>query len=148
MAKKINTTGRKSAVAAATKTVIRPRLLPKAVPAAEGEAPKPSPARAAAPVPATKKAGGAQKNLPPMTTVVARVDVGWGNCVFVRGEGGGLSWEKGVPLLCQDGGEWVWVSTAGDPVFTFKFLVNDIFWEDGENHSVKRGGRHEFSPQF
>lgn len=144
MAKKNNTTGRKSAVVIATKNVTGPKLLPKTIPAGEETVRKKPLAQAVA----TKKTGAEKKELPPMTTVVARVDVGWGNCVFVRGEGGGLSWEKGVPLVCYDGTEWVWISTAGDPVFTFKFLVNDIFWENGENHAVKRGGRHESSPQF
>jgi hypothetical protein len=32
----------------------------------------------------------------PVTTIEAKIDVGFGNNLFVRGEGPGLSWEKGT----------------------------------------------------
>ena len=83
-----------------------------------------------------------------MTTIVARINVGWGNQVFVRGQGGGLSWERGLPMTCNASEEWVWISTAGDPAFEFKYLLNDIFWENGGNHTVSRGDTHVHEPLF
>ena len=35
-----------------------------------------------------------------VTTITALVDVGFGNTLYLRGEGPGLSWEKGVPMKC------------------------------------------------
>lgn len=85
---------------------------------------------------------------PKVTTIVALINVGWGNQVFVRGQGGGLSWERGLPMTCNASGEWVWISTANDPTFEFKLLLNDIFWENGGNHAVPRGDTHEHEPIF
>lgn len=47
----------------------------------------------------------------PATVVEARIDVGVGNRVFIRGQGDGLSWFQGVPLKCIEPTKWVW-STA------------------------------------
>ncbi|MGA2052250.1 MAG: hypothetical protein ABSH19_02945, partial [Opitutales bacterium] len=30
--------------------------------------------------------------------IVALVDVGWGNSIYVRGGSGGLSWDLGIPM--------------------------------------------------
>jgi len=48
----------------------------------------------------------------PVTTVIAQADVGWGNHIYLRGEGGGLSWEKGVMMDCREGNEWVWSTNS------------------------------------
>src|SRR5262245_27675864 len=53
------------------------------------------------------------------TQVVARVDVGWGNTLIIRGDGAGLTWSKGVPMNCFNGSTWVWLSPANGRV-TFK----------------------------
>jgi hypothetical protein len=44
----------------------------------------------------------------PMTVVQAKIDVGFGNSIFIRGQGAGLSWDKGLPLTCIEGSAWVW----------------------------------------
>src|SRR5215213_8603318 len=41
-------------------------------------------------------------------TIEAKIDVGFGNALFLRGEGTGLSWNQGVPLTCVDGSTWKW----------------------------------------
>ena len=43
-----------------------------------------------------------------VTTIEVKLDVGFGNAVFLRGQGGGLTWEHGVPLSCVDGKTWRW----------------------------------------
>lgn len=86
--------------------------------------------------------------LPSVTTLVATADIGWGNQLYVRGEGGGLSWESGIPMTCNGTNEWVWVSTSNDPVFSFKFLLNDKFWSQGDNLVAVRGETHNSHPQF
>ncbi|HXP60188.1 MAG TPA: hypothetical protein VN829_06830, partial [Dongiaceae bacterium] len=42
----------------------------------------------------------------PVTEVVARVDVGFGNTLFIRGQGNGLSWERGTRLACAGPSTW------------------------------------------
>ncbi|MDR1497107.1 MAG: hypothetical protein LBS59_01650 [Puniceicoccales bacterium] len=86
--------------------------------------------------------------LPRVTTIVANIDVGWGNQVFLRGEGGGLSWDYGVPMTCRDNNEWVWVSAVNESSFVFKFVLNDIFWEQSENRSVNGGEVFTTIPLF
>ena len=82
------------------------------------------------------------------TTVIAQVDVGWGNHLYLRGEGGGLSWEKGVLMDCRDGNEWIWSTTSAGKGLTFKFLKNDEVWADGEDLTVPAGGTSVSSPAF
>src|ERR1700691_2242503 len=33
-------------------------------------------------------------------TIIAKIDIGFGNFLFARGDGGGLGWGKGTPLEC------------------------------------------------
>jgi PTS HPr component phosphorylation site len=43
-----------------------------------------------------------------MTIIEAKMDVGFGNALFIRGQGAGLSWDKGQPMNCADGTTWMW----------------------------------------
>jgi hypothetical protein len=97
---------------------------------------KPVPAKPAAP--ATNGA---------VTTIDIKLDVGFGNAVFLRGTGGGLTWERGVPLVCVDGKTWRWSGTAKDPI-TFKALINDKIWSAGNDLTVKPGQKVEIKPIF
>ncbi|MGF1448651.1 MAG: hypothetical protein ACFB20_04470 [Opitutales bacterium] len=92
-------------------------------------------------VEAEKASGGA------VTTVIAQCDVGWGNAVYLRGEGGGLSWEKGVPMEHTDEG-WLWSTQSATAPITYKCLRNDEAWADGENLTVLVGGTSVCSPAF
>src|SRR5262245_37408592 len=83
----------------------------------------------------------------PVTTIEAKIDVGFGNNLFVRGEGAGLSWEHGLPLTCVDGKTWRWSGAVSDKM-TFKLLLNDQVWAQGGNQEVRPGQRAEISPTF
>lgn len=85
---------------------------------------------------------------PSVTTIIATADIGWGNQLYLRGEGGGLSWDAGVPMTCNGADEWVWVSTSNDPIFQFKFVLNDKFWSLGENMVASRGETNRSYPAF
>src|SRR4030095_613806 len=37
----------------------------------------------------------------PVTILEAKIDVGYGNTLFIRGEGPGLSWAQGTPMTCM-----------------------------------------------
>lgn len=83
-----------------------------------------------------------------LTEIAARVDIGLGNTLFIRGEGDGLSWEKGIPLACQDASTWVWSTRHANDKLVFKLLLNDVVWARGENLAVEAGRHIELRPQF
>jgi hypothetical protein len=113
----------------------------------------PSPAKASAPAQAFASAAASAPARPDAVTAVptviaAQVDVGFGNALYIRGEGPGLSWEKGVLLENTSSDHWkISISKATKPV-TFKFLVNDEKWSSGEDYVVKAGAEAIFTPFF
>ena len=82
-----------------------------------------------------------------ITQIKAKIDAGWGNALFIRGNGSGLNWDKGAPLTCVDGSSWVWQSPATDKV-TFKLLLNDEIWSEGQDLVAEPGGKIELRPIF
>ena len=85
---------------------------------------------------------------PVPTVISAQVDVGFGNAVYIRGDGPGLSWDKGVLLDNTGSDHWkISLSKATKPV-TFKFLINDEKWNNGEDYVVKAGSEATFTPHF
>lgn len=82
------------------------------------------------------------------TRVEAKINVGFGNAVFIRGQGDGLSWDKGQPLECLDGQTWVWSTHAAKDKLVFKLLLNDQIWSKGEDLVAEAGTRAEVSPLF
>jgi hypothetical protein len=118
----------------------RKKAAPKASPAVEAPA---APATTiVAPTPAHAKVSGAA------TTITARIDIGFGNTLFVRGEGPGLSWDRGVAMDCAADDVWsITFPEAGGQVI-FKFLVNDLSWSAGSDYVVPAGKSVEFTPSF
>jgi hypothetical protein len=81
-------------------------------------------------------------------TVEAKIDVGFGNTLYLRGEGGvGLNWDQGVPLNCVDGATWKWTGETEEKL-KFKLLLNDTVWAKGEDLVVAPGEKVEVSPTF
>ena len=80
--------------------------------------------------------------------IVAKVNVGWGNSVYLRGDGGALSWDVGVPLICLMDDQWVWSYLEDCAPRVIKFLRNDIDWAVGENHLVIVEKMVILTPQF
>ncbi|GHB97529.1 hypothetical protein [Cerasicoccus arenae] len=89
----------------------------------------------------------ATASTPPLTTVVADLDVGWGNAIYLRGEGGPLAWNKGIQMDCADG-KWTWATTDAADGLVFKFLLNDKTWAKGENTTVAAGSTAVLRPVF
>jgi hypothetical protein len=77
--------------------------------------PQPEPAAAAEPA---VSADGA-------TRLVVTAYIGIGNRLFIRGEGPGLSWEKGVPLSFVSIGKWRWETNDASGAVRFKLYKND-----------------------
>ena len=100
---------------------------------------------------ATKKAP-VKKSVAPKQTaaqarIIARVDVGFSNTLYVRGEGAGLSWKKGTALTNVTPYEWALSSSKKGKVI-FKFLINDELWAEGENITLQAGRESISSPTF
>ncbi len=82
------------------------------------------------------------------TVVEANIDVGFGNTVFIRGEGDGLSWDKGRALRCIEGASWVWSTDRAKDTIVFKLLLNDMVWAKGEDLRVEAGNTVKIVPSF
>jgi len=59
------------------------------------------------------------------TRLIVTAYIGIGNRLFVRGEGPGLSWEKGVPLQFVSIGKWRWETNDASAPVQFKLYKND-----------------------
>jgi len=83
-----------------------------------------------------------------VTRIRARLDVGFGNALYVRGQGGSLSWDRGIPMECAQADEWVLELPESAGEITFKLLLNDQLWCTGEDYRVSAGEECEFTPEF
>jgi hypothetical protein len=81
-------------------------------------------------------------------TITAKIDVGFGNSVYVRGDEPALSWEKGLALGSVAGDKWEIVLTGIDRPFQFKFLRNNEEWSAGENYTASPGDTLSITPVF
>jgi hypothetical protein len=82
-----------------------------------------------------------------LTTIDVKLDVGFGNAVYLRGEGGDLTWERGLPLVCVDAQTWRWSGLVQKPI-TFKLLINDKIWSAGNDLQIAPGQKMEVAPAF
>jgi hypothetical protein len=100
--------------------------------------------RTVPPIPAVKPVAATRV----VTTITALIDVGYGNALFIRGEGPGLSWEKGIPLDSTADDKWsIALGESSRPV-VFKFLINDVTWSAGDDYSVAPGTSITLTPSF
>lgn len=82
------------------------------------------------------------------TVVEANVDVGFGNALFIRGQGAELSWDKGQPLNCVDGKTWQWSTRQAKNKLVFKLVLNDVAWSAGDDVVAEPGKKIELVPKF
>ncbi len=129
-----------TATAAPAKVVAKPVVETKPV-AAKASAPV---AKAApAPVAEAKPIAKASRS----ATIEAKIDVGFGNTLYLRGEGKGLNWNQGIPLTNVDGCTWQWSGEA-DEKLKVKLLLNDAVWAKGEDLVVAPGEKVRIAPAF
>lgn len=137
----------------ATKTPAKKPAKAPAVVAATAPAPAPA-APAAVPVvppaPAPVPAAAVKEvvRTAVTTTITAKIDVGFGNTITIRGEGPGLSWDTG--LLMNNLGSDLWEVQLGESSrpYIFKFLVNDLSWNTGADYVVESGATVLLKPEF
>ena len=105
--------------------------------------PIPVPSKTTPPIPVKPVSG---KRV--QTTITALIDIGFGNLLYIRGEGAGLSWDKGTPLDCISDDKWsITLGESARPV-VFKFLVNDTSWSSGEDFTIAPGTSISVTPVF
>lgn len=131
-----------------TKTAIKKTVATKTV--AKKAPAKKAPAKkvAVTKVPTKKATKKVAPKKPATTTIIANVDVGFGNSLYIRGEGADLSWEKGTALENVSPYEWVFCSDTATGEVTFKFLINDEAWADDDDLTVAAGSTSVSSPVF
>jgi len=122
----------KKAVAPKTKAPVAPA--PKAIPVALPTVKKPV---AEVPAPA-----------PVRSTLLAQIDIGFGNLLFVRGEGAGLSWTSGIAMECAADDQWRITLPPSKDTVVFKLLINDLTWSNGENYQAAPGETVVVAPSF
>ena len=83
-----------------------------------------------------------------ITKIIVHCDVGYKNSLFIRGQGGTLSWDKGIELKNLGPDQWVWETRSKSADCEFKLLFNDKLYEEGENHQVSCGSSCEIAPHF
>jgi hypothetical protein len=103
-----------------------PAVVPPAEPAPEAAAES----AAAEPAPAADgdeppKAIEQSRSSDGATRLLVTAYIGIGNRLFIRGEGPGLSWEKGVPLQFVSIGKWRWESSEPAAPVKYKLYKND-----------------------
>ena len=59
------------------------------------------------------------------TRLLVTAYIGIGNRLFIRGDGPGLSWDKGVPLQFVSIGKWRWETSEASGPVKFKLFKND-----------------------
>ncbi len=59
------------------------------------------------------------------TRLLVTAYIGIGNRLFIRGEGPGLSWERGIPLEFVSIGKWRWQTNDASQPVRFKIYKND-----------------------
>jgi hypothetical protein len=136
----------KPAPAAALAPAAKPAVTPASVPPPAASPVRPAAALAApAPVPAPVPPAARR---PVVTTITARINIGFGNALHLRGEGPGLSWDRGLPMECIAADLWRLNLGESARGFTFKVLVNDLTWNSGPDYTVASGGVVNLTPTF
>lgn len=74
--------------------------------------------------------------------------IGLGNKPFLRGDGPGLSWDKGVPLAFVEIGKWRWIGTGAKLPFACRVYLNDITPAEGSEMTATPGRVLEIAPRF
>lgn len=142
--------------AATTKKATSPRKAAAktkaAAPGAPAAAPEPvaavAPRPPAAPAVPLAPVQSVRASAPAATEIYANVDVGFGNTLYIRGEGPGLSWDRGVPMNCTKDDLWSFCVASSARPIVFKFLLNDETWCVGDDYVVEPGRKITLVPTF
>lgn len=131
-----------------TKTTMKKATSSKAASAPAKKAPAKRITKSSTSKKTTSKTNTTAKRTVTPTAILAQIDVGFGNQLFIRGDGPGLSWGKGVPMECSSSDTWTWSTTAATRPFAYKVLVNDEKWTEGDDFVASVGVGNTIWPPF
>ena len=77
------------------------------------------------------------------TVTKVNYDVGFPNVLYMRGNGGNLNWERGVPLTNVKADEWVWETDLDFTEGEFKVLNRATSRFDRGKSSLEVWGKHQ-----
>jgi hypothetical protein len=81
--------------------------------------------------------------------LTASVFIGIGNKPYLRGSGGGLSWEKGAAMEFQEIGKWQWVAPVDlDATLEVQIFRNDEDADTSGRYTLEPGQKLEVTPVF
>ena len=84
--------------------------------------------------------------------IIVKCDAGFGNKLFIRGNGPGMSWERGTELRNIDKETWIFETQNDLSSFEYKVckvLFNHAeIWETGHNHKTEWNKKQEIFPKF
>jgi hypothetical protein len=83
-----------------------------------------------------------------ITRVVVKYDAGFGNKLYIRGDGANLNWKKGVLMQNVASDRWVFETDFPFKKCAFKVLINDERYETGDNHLLVCGHTVQVFPKF
>ncbi|CAM3107716.1 hypothetical protein [Rariglobus hedericola] len=133
--------------ATAKKAPAKAAKKPVAAPVKRSVAPAKAPAVKKAPsakAPAVKASAAKQS----ATVITALIDIGFGNTLYVRGEGAGLSWDAGIALDCVSDDKWSISLPASSKPVVYKLLINDLSWSEGADFIAESGVKASVVPSF
>jgi len=119
-----------------------------AVPAKTAAAPSPIKKPAIPVDPVNPPATSSKATEAAFTVVTAQIDVGFGNTLYLRGEGPGLNWNKGLALKNAGATEWTISLPRATRPIVFKFLINDETWSTGADFKADPGALTVLTPEF
>jgi hypothetical protein len=136
---------------------VEPTAASAAVPAAPPEATEhpapqelnPAPDLLFAALPDAPSSAPKQRSKKTDSTVVVHALIGIGNKPYLRGSGGGLSWEQGVAMEFQEIGKWRWVAPAElKAAIEVQVYCNDEEPDQQSPQRLEPGGQLELRPTF
>jgi len=118
--------------------------------------PAPEPDLVLESVPADEPAPAAAQDVPEpavsadgATRLIVTAYIGIGNRLFIRGDGPGLAWDKGVPLTFVSIGKWRWETNDATSTIRFRLFKNDtVECTTLGEASVEPGAQQELSAAF
>lgn len=81
-------------------------------------------------------------------TVIVNITLGIGSKPFIRGTGGGLTWEEGFPMDFIEVGKWQWTSAKTEEPVTYQIYKNDAVAANEKAQTAQPGETQEVHPRF
>jgi len=84
-----------------------------------------------------------------ITRLLVTSYIGIGNKLYIRGDGPGLSWDKGTPLQFVSIGKWRWETSDATAPIAFKLYKNDsVECTAIGSPKLEPGHQHEVTANF